>query len=217
MNKDPAFLFYSNDFLSGTYTMDNEQVGKYIKLLCLQHQKGRLSKKDMLKICITYDEDIFSKFIKDSAHKYYNKRLEEESIKRKNYADSRRKNRMAKSYVKHMVNENVNEDINIDDYKGFNIFWDLYDKKVDKLKCEKKWYRLNIGERAAVIKYLPSYIKSQPNKQYRKNPATFLNNRSWENEIINDKPKSEFKPIEGTGRKVPNYEETQKMLKELRS
>ena len=33
--KDPAFLFYSNDFLSGTYLMNDEQVGKYIEIICL--------------------------------------------------------------------------------------------------------------------------------------------------------------------------------------
>jgi hypothetical protein len=35
MAKDPAFLFYSNDFLSGTYTMSDDQVGKFIRLLCI--------------------------------------------------------------------------------------------------------------------------------------------------------------------------------------
>lgn len=50
MAKDPAFLFYSNDFLSGTFLLSDEQVGKYIRLLCIQHQKGILTKKDMLNI-----------------------------------------------------------------------------------------------------------------------------------------------------------------------
>ena len=62
MAKDPAVLFYTSDFLTGTLTMSDEQVGKYIRLLCLQHQKGKLSKKDMLNICKSYDEDVFSKF-----------------------------------------------------------------------------------------------------------------------------------------------------------
>ena len=39
--KDPAFLFYSSDFLSGTMLMTDEEIGQYIKLLCLQHQKRR--------------------------------------------------------------------------------------------------------------------------------------------------------------------------------
>ena len=122
--KDPAFLFYSSDFLSGTLLMTDEQVGRYIKLLCLQHQKGHLKEKDMLNICKTYDEDIFSKFKKDDENNYYNERLEIETNKRKAYSESRRNNRRKKetyekdmknicnSYEEHMGNENINENIN---------------------------------------------------------------------------------------------------------
>ena len=31
-NKDPAFLFYSSDFLTGTMFMSDTQLGKYIKI-----------------------------------------------------------------------------------------------------------------------------------------------------------------------------------------
>ena len=58
MSKDPAFLFYSSDFLTGTMFLSDEQVGKFIRLLCVQHQKGRLSEKHMLSICKAYDSDI---------------------------------------------------------------------------------------------------------------------------------------------------------------
>ena len=94
--KDPAFLFYSNDFLSGTMLMTDEEIGQYIKLLCLQHQKGHLKEKDMLNICKTYNEEIFSKFVKDEEGKFYNERLEEEIIRRKKYSESRRNNRKKK-------------------------------------------------------------------------------------------------------------------------
>lgn len=122
--KDPAFLFYSSDFLSGTMLMTDEEVGQYIKLLCLQHQKGHLKEKDMLNICKTYNEDIFSKFKKDKEENYYNERLEYEANKRKAYSESRRNNRKKKktyeedmkkicnSYEKHMENENENVNIN---------------------------------------------------------------------------------------------------------
>ncbi len=121
--KDPAFLFYSSDFLSGTLLMTDEQIGQYIKLLCLQHQKGHLKEKDMLNICKTYDEDIFSKFLKDEEGNYYNERLENETNKRKAYSESRRNNRRKKetceedmknicnSYEEHMENVNINENI----------------------------------------------------------------------------------------------------------
>lgn len=94
--KDPAFLFYSSDFLSGTMLMSDEQIGQYIKLLCLQHQKGHLKEKDMLNICKTYDEDIFSKFKKDEEGNYYNERLDSEVKRRKSYSESRRNNRKKK-------------------------------------------------------------------------------------------------------------------------
>ena len=115
MSKDPAFLFYSSDFLTGTALMTDEQIGKYIKLLCYQHQMGHLSERDMLKICKTYDEDIFSKFEKDEDGLFFNARLSQEVEKRKAYSESRRQNRTKKdmnnisnSYVKHMENENIN-------------------------------------------------------------------------------------------------------------
>jgi uncharacterized protein YdaU (DUF1376 family) len=115
MAKDPAFLFYSSDFLTGTILFSHEQKGKYITLLCLQHQKGHLSEKDIISICSAYDEDVLSKFKKDDTGLYYNERLEEEIKRRKNYTDSRKANaqhpkkqrvKKSKAYAKHMENEN---------------------------------------------------------------------------------------------------------------
>ncbi len=126
MAKDPAVLFYTSDFLTGTITMTDEQIGKYIKLLCYQHQKGILTERDMMVICKTYDEDIWSKFIKTDEG-YYNQRMKDEADKRKNYSESRRQNKLkankskdilniSSSYVEHMENENenINEDNIID-------------------------------------------------------------------------------------------------------
>ena len=129
--KDPAFLFYSSDFLTGTLLMDNEQVGKYIRLLCLQHQKKRLTKKDMLKICVEYDSDIFEKFTEDETG-FFNKRLDEEIKRRIEYSESRRKNRegktkdmnkICKTYDTHMETENETEDLNKNN--GINKNWNF--------------------------------------------------------------------------------------------
>ena len=38
----PAFQFYVDDFLGGTYWMTNEQVGAFIRLLSYQWTKGGL-------------------------------------------------------------------------------------------------------------------------------------------------------------------------------
>lgn len=114
MAKDPAFLFYTGDFTTGTQFFTDEQVGKYVRLLMAQHQLGHLEEKHMIQICKSHDKDIFSKFTKDENGLYYNERLESEIVKRKKYSESRSKNRTKKdvleTYDNHM--ENNNENIN---------------------------------------------------------------------------------------------------------
>jgi hypothetical protein len=114
MSKDPAVLFYTSDFITGTITMSDEQRGKYIILLCLQHQQGLLSYQDMINICKTYDEKIFKKFIKNNEGFYFNERMKIESDRRKKYSESRSKNRtnISKSYEKHMETENETITVN---------------------------------------------------------------------------------------------------------
>ena len=43
MAKDPAFLFYPNDFDCATRFFTDEEVGIYLSLLIAQFQNGRLS------------------------------------------------------------------------------------------------------------------------------------------------------------------------------
>lgn len=126
MAKDPAFLFYPNDFDSKTKFFSDEQVGKYLRLLIAQFQHGRLSEKQILFICKSYDEDIMSKFNKDENNLFYNERLEFEINKRKNYTASRSKNRISKkedkeniskTYDEHMYKHMENENENINENK----------------------------------------------------------------------------------------------------
>ena len=81
-----------------------------------------------------------------------------------------------------------NKDIN-NKYNNTNIpfsdFWNLYDKKVGDLpKLKKKWALLKDKERTKVMDHLPLYVPSTPNKKYRKDPYTYLNNSGWTDEII---------------------------------
>jgi hypothetical protein len=146
MSKDPAFLFYTQDFYTGTVFMTDEQVGKYIRLLCLQHQKGHLEEKHMINICKTYDKDIFEKFIRDEQGLYYNERLDIEINRRVKYCESRRKNKLSeKTYVKHMETETETETETITDtlinYNGvvenFHLYCDRM-SKISKLSDQRK-------------------------------------------------------------------------------
>jgi hypothetical protein len=90
--KDPAVLFYTQDFLTGTLLMNYEQKGKYITLLCIQQQNGKLSEKDLMKVCGEKDEDIWAKFQIGEDGFYYNGRMLIETSKRKKFTESRLRN-----------------------------------------------------------------------------------------------------------------------------
>jgi len=66
----------------------------------------------------------------------------------------------------------------------FNEFWDVYNKKTNLAKCKKKYLKLSQADKDKIQLTLPTYIQSTPDKQYRKNPETYLNNQSWNDEVI---------------------------------
>ena len=66
----------------------------------------------------------------------------------------------------------------------FDQFWDLYDKKVGREMCEVKWAKISQADREKLIQHVPAYVLSTPEKRYRKNPHSYLNQKSWNDEII---------------------------------
>jgi len=99
MAKDPAFLFFPGDWLGGTMTFTRDIKGGYIDLLMAQFNHGHMSLQEIKTILGSEDfEKMWEPFLKrkfkvDSNGLYYNQKLEDETIKRKNFTESRRKNR----------------------------------------------------------------------------------------------------------------------------
>ena len=83
----------------------------------------------------------------------------------------------------------------------FESFWNLYDKKVEKDACKKKFLKLDLPVIEKILQVVPNYVSTTPDKQYRKNPETWINNKCWDDELIPYKPKQEIKPQTN----VPNY------------
>lgn len=122
MAKDPAFLFYYQDFAYGTRKMTWEEKGVYIELLCEQADIGHLSINDIqrvLKNSMHIWNSICYKFAQDDNGCFYNEILETHINKRKKYTESRRNNLKTPHMNSHMkphmkphmenVNENRNE------------------------------------------------------------------------------------------------------------
>ena len=66
----------------------------------------------------------------------------------------------------------------------FEKFWEMYEKKQDRKKAFQKWKKLKQEDKDKIFETLPEYVKSTPDKKYRKNPVTYLNNESWNDEIV---------------------------------
>lgn len=79
----------------------------------------------------------------------------------------------------------------------FEQFWNDYDKKVNRIKCQQKFDKLTKAEKQKIKSSLPAYIRSTPDKQFRKNPLTYLNNKAWDDEIAirsGSNPKTRYEP-----------------------
>lgn len=197
--KDPAFLFYPQDFLVGTMTMSFEDKGKYITLLSAMHQHGKMNEETIRFLVGSISDSLRLKFKQDENGLWFNERLFSEIEKRGKFIESRTNNgklggrpKKEETYGKpkgkptknHSEDENENENV-------FEVFWDLYDKKIgEKGKIKKKFLKLSEGEIELIFAHIPKYKESQPDKKYRKNPETYLNNKSWNDEIIKQNAKT---------------------------
>ncbi|MEP2448201.1 MAG: hypothetical protein ABJI69_13290 [Balneola sp.] len=93
----------------------------------------------------------------------------------------------------------------------FDEFWDDYDKKKDKTKCEKKWKKIKESDKELIKEFIPIYKAHEPDEEYRKNPLTFLNGETWKDEWSSYPPKQTNQTHNGTanadkvGAAVDNY------------
>lgn len=88
MAKDPAILFYTSDFLTGTIMLTHEQTGIYIRLLCILHQHGGEIDQESFNAFIGSHEILRSKFKYTEDGKVYQGRLMEEMAKRSKKSSS---------------------------------------------------------------------------------------------------------------------------------
>jgi len=71
-----------------------------------------------------------------------------------------------------------------EDGELFESIWKLYGKKGNRKTSITKWSKLPKETQDLIFKKVPAYVESTPDKQYRKNFETYLNQESWNDEII---------------------------------
>ena len=151
MSKDPAFLFYPNDYLGGTMGMTFEEKGAYLELLMLQFNRGHMTTHMIGHTVGQIWVKIQDKFIQDAEGLWYNERLDLEKERRKTFTESRRNNVLGKNQhtknketkvghmtthmIGHMENVNINEnkkDILLDNIKEYKeLLGESYDEFID--------------------------------------------------------------------------------------
>jgi|688.fasta_scaffold707585_1 hypothetical protein len=117
MAKDPAFLFYPGDYLRDTQCLSEQAQTAYDRIMC-EHMRNICISQEQLNFFtkrLTPDQKSEVLMVLTKVSGGYQIAWVAESIeKRRNYSDSRRKNRKSKpkkkeTYVPHMENENENE------------------------------------------------------------------------------------------------------------
>jgi hypothetical protein len=206
-----CFTYYDGDAARDKAHMTRLERGGYDDIISAQRKRGHLSTSDLKRVLgKDFDEcwpSIEWILKKDEEGKFFIEWLEISVKKGAKFSEHQRENvqkRWEKNtnvipneYQKNTnvipledededededVLENVNEDELVYEFENF---WNLYDKKVgDKEKLKKVWAKIKKIDRQSIINHIPKYKQAQPDKKYRKNPETYLNNKSWNDEII---------------------------------
>lgn len=185
--KAEFFELYPEKFLSSldVQMMNCLEFGAYCKILFaswIQDKPCFILNDDVMlaRLCGISDQDwkkvsqtVLKKFTQDGIY-LYNETLYEVW---KNQNKGKR-SKKTEEYIKSAATLNYT----------WEQFWHDYDKKVGSAeRLIPKWLKLSDAERVKIREYIPKYKAAKPDKQYRKNPETFLNQKTWNDEIIQSK------------------------------
>lgn len=162
MGKDPALLWYPNDWLGGTMGMTLEQKGAYMELLMAQFNRGHMT-IDMIGQLIGQNWDMIQdKFIQDEKGLWYNKRLEDEKNKRQSFVQSRINNKSGvnqhskkrshdQTYDHEVTSHMEDEDVNENEDKKISISYESIKSSFNEIcKSYPKLTKLSDARKKAI-------------------------------------------------------------------
>jgi hypothetical protein len=208
----PYFKFEPNQWENGNIQMlSREDKGLFIDLCSVYWSRlGDVpSKLAIQKLCAgnatalnslceekiieLIDGNIFIKFLSEQLNEFEDvskqnsKNALEGWEKRRKLKEESERNATALNSL--CENDAIREDkIKLDKIKedkiSFDIFWNLYNKKVgSKDSCIKKWCKLDLETQTKIIDFIPNFLNSISDKQFVPFPETFLNQKRW-NDVI---------------------------------
>ena len=69
---------------------------------------------------------------------------------------------------------------------GFDEFWAIYERKGNKVQSLKAWRKIkpSIELQFQIYDAARIYVRATPDKQFRKDASTWLNNQCWNDEVV---------------------------------
>ena len=217
----PYFKFFTGEYLTGDITLCSLTTqGVFINLCCFYWNKQGHYLVENVIIRFSNNDKEITELIDKNIIKidgdviridFLDAQLKERAMLHKNRVEAGRKGGKIKklqanggfclskqlSKAKPIRKEKIRKEKIRKEYivREFDKFWDLYEKKISRDKCFNKFSKLSNEDITLIMNFLPKYKQATPDKKFRKNPETFLNNRSWNDEIIT-KQDTSGKPVE---------------------
>lgn len=191
-DKKKSFLLYL-DTLEILHKLTDEQAGKLLKAFLAYHSEQDFNLDPMLDLVFFSFQAQFERDgLKYNAIVERNRNNGSKGGRPKNPVKAKEPTGLSGNPNEPKKADSVNDSGSDKDSESdnkvindrFAEFWDLYGKKVGRPKCEKKFSKLTNTEIILLFTNLPLYIKSKPDKQYRKDPITWLNGKCWNDEVI---------------------------------
>ena len=181
----------------------HEQKGVFIDLCSMYWSRlgdlpyklavGKICNGNATALDSLYEENVFTIIDDLICIDFLNEQLSDfENVSKTNSENARigwekRRNKgkvMRPQSDRNAIREEKRREEKIKEIIEFDLFWLLVTKKVDRAKCVKKWGRIKESDKKTILEVYPKYLLSQPEKQYQKNPLTWLNGECWNDEIL---------------------------------
>ena len=99
----------------------------------------------------------------------------------KNKTNNKNKN---KTNNKSETNNEILTAVSVDD--EFEFVWNLYDRKGNKKTSRLKFNKMSDTNKRLMADHVTKYVLSTPDKQFRKNLETYINQECWNDEITSN-------------------------------
>lgn len=160
---DKGYCWATNKYFADLYGVSTVSISKWISQLC---EFGYLN-----------SEIIYKDGTKEILNRYL--RIVSEGIKEKFNTPIKEKFKDNNTSINNKINNKI----------PFDVFWDLYGKKINSKDSKLKWDKLSLADQEKIIDTLPNFKKGK-DYQYLPNPTTYLNQQRWNDEIVSIKQES---------------------------